>query len=617
MLEFGFKDRRIAPGELVLNTEPSLIPIVFASPYGIGMADGTMEDVNDGAHSDASTSSDGSRSDNSNAVETLVAGRQRRINAGNRMSALVQEEEDKEEEADEVTLLFAQEEDEVDEDFISDEAEEGGDEFSSSDDDDENQHTAGDDLDGERALERQEKAEKAKKRKAELALTSGAALRKKVKIDPNLPQTSAQSKKPSKKKERVSWLPTDGETVRQSSRAHTQMQTSTTKVKLLEDEIRQAKYREQREKKERQKQREQPQQEVTQADRLAEAARIERRNLKSLNRWEESEKKRAEEQAAKLAALKDRSLNGPVVSWWSGKAVWTGPRLSMVGNKEATQVRRTSIGTDEPKKRGRKPKAFLEQQAALREVEAGTSSLGTPRDGSVTPAPSDTAATPGLDVIDAPGQQNENMDSAAPQPQPSTVQIVQLPENPLLRGIQEYASVNGQVSPLGSQALPHLAAAPPSVQDVPEANFPPEPITAEYSTRNLVILDNFDGLSSDGRKDFQLFYNKKSAKLAKPDREMCPITSNQARYRDPSTGIPYANSFAFKKLRELKKHQYTWSSLLDCFVGKTGVVARGVPESFLGTGIPMRDIQGGPYVRPAPLTIPPAPPKKAQPSTTA
>ena len=582
------------------------------------MADEIIDSDPD-AHSDASESSNGSSTNSSNAVETLIAGRQRRVNAGNRMTALVQEEEDKQDEADEVTLLFAEEEDEVDEDFNSDEAEEGGDEISSSGDEDDGQPTAGDELEGERALQKQEKADKARKRKAELALTSGAGLRKKMKIDPSVPSKSNQSKRPSKKKERTSWLPTEAGNVRQSSRAHTQMQTSTTKVRLKEDEIRQAKYREEREKKEREKQRQQPQREVTQADRLAEAARIERKNLKSLNRWEESEKKRAEEQAAKLAALKDRSLDGPVVSWWSGKAKWTGPRLTMIGKKEATQVQRTIISTDEPKKRGRKPKSFHEQQAALREAEAGASSLGTPRGGSMTPAPSDTAGTPVPDAIHVPTAATENDNTIGAQFQQPVIPLSGLPENPVIQGIQEYATMRGESPTLSVQQ--HIAPAPPN-QDAPVAIIPSENVAIEYATRNLVILDKFDDLSSNGRRDFQFFYNKKSAKLAKPDREMCPITSNQAKYRDPSTGIPYANSFAFKKLQELKKHQYTWSSMLDCFVGKSGLVARGVPESFLGVGIPMRDIQGDVYVRPPPafpvVQPPPSlPPQHVQPKNLA
>ena len=63
---------------------------------------------------------------------------------------------------------------------------------------------------------------------------------------------------------------------------------------------------------------------MTQADRLAEAARIEKANSKSLSRWEEAEQQREEEQRAKLAALSNRHLEGPVVTWWSGLAQWAG-----------------------------------------------------------------------------------------------------------------------------------------------------------------------------------------------------------------------------------------------------------------------------------------------------
>lgn len=415
---------------------------------------------------------------------------------------------------------------------------------------------------------------------------------------------------------------TDNENVRQSSRAHTQMQASSIKVKLREDEIRSAKIREQRERKERERQRENPQKEVTQADRLAEAARIERRNLKSLNRWEESEKKRAEEQTAKLAALKDRSLSGPVVSWWSGRAKWSGPRLTMVGNKEITHVHRISTITDEPKKRGRPPKSSNEQQGALREADMGlrgVSGLGPPREGSLTPAPSDAAATPAPDAVDEPTLEDVNNDTAAASFDKPAVPVTQLREIPFLQDIREYASIQGQPSVPELQPPPHLAPSP-LLQQAPISHVPPEPVPIELCTRNLVILDKFDDLSSDGRKDFKFFYNKKATRLAKPDREMCPITSSQARYRDPSTGIPYSSSLAFKKLQELKRHQYTWSSMLDCYVGKTGVVARGVPESFLGAGTPMRDIQGQPYVRPQPFQLPQPPqppPQPAQPSAVA
>lgn len=61
---------------------------------------------------------------------------------------------------------------------------------------------------------------------------------------------------------------------------------------------------------------------MTQEERLAEAAIVEKRNSKSLNRWEEAEKQREQERKAKLAALNQRSLKGPFITFWSGKGQW-------------------------------------------------------------------------------------------------------------------------------------------------------------------------------------------------------------------------------------------------------------------------------------------------------
>jgi vacuolar protein sorting-associated protein 72 len=88
---------------------------------------------------------------------------------------------------------------------------------------------------------------------------------------------------------------------------------------------------------------------MSQADRIAEAARTERQNAKSLNRWEAEEKKRAEEQKAKLDALKNRKLDGPVITWWSGPSIWQNGRLISTGTrkhlttKESTGIEKANI----------------------------------------------------------------------------------------------------------------------------------------------------------------------------------------------------------------------------------------------------------------------------------
>jgi vacuolar protein sorting-associated protein 72 len=70
---------------------------------------------------------------------------------------------------------------------------------------------------------------------------------------------------------------------------------------------------------------------MTQEDHLAEAARVERLNSKSLNRWEQTERRKADERRARIEALQNRRLDGPVISYWSGMATWTNGRLTRVG----------------------------------------------------------------------------------------------------------------------------------------------------------------------------------------------------------------------------------------------------------------------------------------------
>lgn len=48
--------------------------------------------------------------------------------------------------------------------------------------------------------------------------------------------------------------------------------------------------------------------------------------------------------------------------------------------------------------------------------------------------------------------------------------------------------------------------------------------------------------------------------------DTCPITGLRAKYRDPRTGVPYANVRAFQTLTKVLAHDYTWSESLGCYV---------------------------------------------------
>lgn len=266
--------------------------------------------------------------------ESLVAGRAKRATAGNRLSTLLDQEAD-----DELELLFAEDEEDVE--FEAAEGEDDADvQLDSSDDDEADQGPPGErdeeDLEGEKELQRQTRAERlAQKRKAQDAVFKPQAFRKRVKIDPTTPSANPTTPVPKSKKklDRVSWIP---------SSADGPLRSSTRKATVQNKQVVQARIREHEKRRMQQiavmeaaaKRKETSRTKVmTQEDRLAEAAKTERLNSKSLNRWEATEKRRAEEEKARLVALRNRKLEGPVITWWSGVAEWLGGKLKHVGRR--------------------------------------------------------------------------------------------------------------------------------------------------------------------------------------------------------------------------------------------------------------------------------------------
>lgn len=45
----------------------------------------------------------------------------------------------------------------------------------------------------------------------------------------------------------------------------------------------------------------------------------------------------------------------------------------------------------------------------------------------------------------------------------------------------------------------------------------------------------------------------------------CPMTGRPAIYRDPRTGVPFANVGAFKTLTQILSHEHIWSEELRCY----------------------------------------------------
>ncbi|UPL03808.1 hypothetical protein LCI18_014742 [Fusarium solani-melongenae] len=416
-----------------------------------------------------------SQTNNEDKIEWLATTRKRRSTAGNRMKSMLANEEPD----SDLELLFA--EDENDQGF-SDVDENASDVHMDSSSDDEDNDNNDDDLEGEKELERQAKERRTAQRKRKAQEAIPAKFRKKVRIDPTTKTPAAPTRpppRPKKKSERTSWLPSPADLpTRASSRQTTRLSKEQLHQQMVEREARRLKQVAQMQKKAaRLEAMKKPP--MTQEERLREAAIVEKRNSKSLNRWEVAEKQREEERRAKLAALHQRTLKGPVITFWSGIGEWMGRH--MVIEEPAKEKR----------KRGEKAKGKDKDKS---------------KDQDKTPA-------------------------GAPNP--------------------------------------------------PEAEpQPPQPSTG---ARNAMVFQNFDNNALKDRTiQTQIIFGRKMNKLPKPSpAPLCVITNHPARYRDPRTGLPYYNAYAYREIQRLIRNEYRWSCALNAWVGSGTYAARGVPERFL------------------------------------
>ncbi|KAF9887040.1 hypothetical protein FE257_010656 [Aspergillus nanangensis] len=310
-------------------------------------------------------------------VESLVQGRAKRTTAGGRMSALLDAAAD-----DELALLFEEVDD--DNEFAMNADEEAGEEEdmgmeSSSDDEDQGPNARADEFEGENQIQNEERAEK-KKRRVQQDLRY-KIVSKKVKIDPTaVSAPPGPAPRPKKKSERISWIPTPDEgPTRSSSRRQTMHNKEMTHARLKDSEEKRIRLIATMEEAAKRKAHLKPK-ELTQAQRLAEAAKVERHNSKSLNRWEEMEKRKAEERRAKIEALQNRRLEGPVMSYWSGIATWTDGKLTRVGKVDITpKPEKEDNNRKKSKKVEKDEKNVAEQKPTAETAAAPAIAQGIPR----------------------------------------------------------------------------------------------------------------------------------------------------------------------------------------------------------------------------------------------
>ncbi|SPO04520.1 uncharacterized protein DNG_07205 [Cephalotrichum gorgonifer] len=132
-------------------------------------------------------------------------------------------------------------------------------------------------------------------------------------------------------------------------------------------------------------------------------------------------------------------------------------------------------------------------------------------------------------------------------------------------------------------------SAPPA--DAPKEGEDQKPSEGTDGTRTrcAIILENFDDtIIKDKVIQTQILFGRKMSRLQKPlPQPLCAITNQPARYRDPKTGLPYHNAYAYREIRRLTAGEFRWSALLGCWVGKADAdAAKGVPARFLDPEAP-------------------------------
>ncbi|TLS22869.1 uncharacterized protein PpBr36_06068 [Pyricularia pennisetigena] len=634
-------------------------------------------------------------------VEWLATGRARRSTAGNRMKSMIAQEAAAagvggDEGDSDLELLFAEADD--DEGF-SDNAErdDGSDaQMDSSSDDDDDAKEGDDELEGEKELERiaKEKRAAAKKRKAQQAIP--AKFRKRVRIE-STPSTRAGSEqaaqssshhlprrqvvpapppRPKKKSERTSWLPSASDMpTRASERSTTRMSKEQLHQQMVEREVRRKKQLEQQEKKAKRLEllKKPP---MTQADRLREAELVEKRNSKSLNRWEEAEKQREEERERKLAALYNRTLEGPVVTFWTGIMELSEGQMKNVGRMVAMEEKAprrkkqpaatapaASISTSTEKDPAAAPSTAVsaatatevaaDQQmkdappVATEQTESAEKPIATPAlaapvfhqavfqpidlptekvpaEATTTTLPSSVLAPPvsmmappmgavkgpmqmpglstnsgGVSNVLAPPNSSQGESSLVPPtlPPPTSTTAVTEPvpkktETTIIH--PQTTQPPPQLPPKSSSQAPKTIStqkaeqdpSPTKDQDPTVAKTEPESSVNGRVTRSCIVLQNFDEEAiKDKTVQTQILFGRKFTKLAKPGHAPhCVITNHLAKYRDPKTGLPFANMNAYKAIRRLTEGNYKWSSILGTWVGTGELAAKGVPNRFLHGG---------------------------------
>lgn len=600
--------------------------------------------------------------------ELMVVSRARRSNAGNRMSTLLAKAAEEEQWGEEW------EEAPNEEEFVGDDANDQDDFNMDSSSSEEGDDEGRDDDAGEKELRKAERQERIKRRKTatnpfSARLAAAAASRKKVKLDVPPTESTALAPRPKKKSERASWIPTEEDgPIRTSKRKQTVANKQSTLAKLKEKDKRRDDTLAMMKAAEARKAKHEPKP-MTQAERLAEAARVERKNSKSLHRWEEAEEQRAADRQAKLDALKNRQIEGPFIRYYSGPAIWVDDKLKYTGkdapkiedleeklNKDGAlqathsgTVEQTAAPQDDLAKHSpgsvdqaqpsqgpsQMPPPFQSQPSQPETPQpsqsghGGSSGVACPGDSMFPPSTEDSFL---YGIEQYAGIQHPSPSQSQPHSQsqmyPPFQPPSQLPPNPFSEPPTQDSygpmqspfsqSPFSQPHPLDSD--PILSHNPPNPQSLLSTFQRPAPPSVpappprrkviRRALRNLLILSSFsnldDHIPSRSRTTSSIIKDKDRSALihlssalfnwsladssqfvtamlnqpksaAKKEKEalaglkvkteLCAVSNQVARYRDPGTGIAYRDARAFSVIKGVVGGGFKWCGSLGCYVG--------------------------------------------------
>ncbi|MCO5549731.1 hypothetical protein L7F22_003204 [Adiantum nelumboides] len=542
------------------------------------------------------------------AVEALSVGRSRRATAGNRMRELLEQEReriaaededpslstsrkgqssgkkddssnkkkkkfDKAGEEDE-DAIFQNEEDDIDFQELD-----GGEDIIDSDFDLSSDQGDDDEEAGERALEAEEKAAK----KASKAKSKGIPMQTKRTA---LPPKSAfaadgnegeNSKRPAKQKKRISFAPTengegsgDKRNQRSSKRKSAIQFSESVQARLKEDEERRARQMEHAQPK-RKKVR------LSQADLIAEALEMEEQNRQSLKVFLEREEERRERERKRGK----KKMEGPFMRWRS-VTIQYGDEANAKHRPRSKieEIESTSAAnvTQDP--------VFAARQAAIKEREAREAAEERTHDTKrvdgedfsqtqeADPVSTGEKAANTQDSVDADAVKQS--DANKPSPQDGEGQESKETESEPAKGVTDeslivVAESQAVTLPSGDENVISQQETEAESKQVEGKKKDEDVVTlkTENEARAFISLHElpssthwttmFSYILGDHVDWSRYPYVNPRNRPLRPRISVCPITGLPAKYRDPRSGIPFANREAFANLTAIIQEEFRWS----------------------------------------------------------